>query len=137
MPSSTDNVRHWQTLQAIDAAGNSVPIRVAIEFDAAIADSIRGREWHPSQQLQVQIDGTVHVGLVVAPDDALRSWILSFGPLARVVSPGWLAEQILVSLDQAREKYAPRMPFELPNVFLDELVDELDAQDTLPFPATH
>jgi predicted DNA-binding transcriptional regulator YafY len=137
MPSSTENVRHWQTLRAIDGAGNGVPIRVAIEFDASIADSIRGREWHPSQQLQVQVDGTVRVALVVAPDTALRSWILSFGPHARVVSPGWLAEQILISLDEAREKYAPRMPFELPNVFLDELLDELDAQDTLPFPATH
>ena len=136
MPSSTDNVRHWQTLQAIDAAGNGVPIRVAIEFDASIADSIRGREWHPSQQFQVQVDGTVRVALVVAPDHALQSWILSFGPLARVVSPGWLAEQILVSLDEAREKYAPRMPFELPIVLFDEL-DELDAQHTLPFPATH
>jgi predicted DNA-binding transcriptional regulator YafY len=137
MPSSTDNVRRWQTIQAIDAAGNGVPIRVAIEFDASIADSIRGREWHPSQQLQVQVDGTLRVALDVAADHILRSWILSFGPLARVVSPGWLAEQILISLDQARENYAPRMPFEPPNVFLDELLDELDAQHTLPFPTTH
>jgi predicted DNA-binding transcriptional regulator YafY len=133
MPSSTDNVRRWQTLQAIDAAGNGVPIRVAIEFDASIADYVRTREWHPSQQLQLQVDGTVRVALDVVAGHALQSWILSFGPLARVVSPGWLAEQILISLDRAREKYVPRMPFELPLV----LLDELDAQDTLPFPATH
>jgi predicted DNA-binding transcriptional regulator YafY len=133
MPSSADNVRCWQTLQAIDAAGNGVPIRVAIEFDASIADYVRTREWHPSQQLQLQVDGTVRVALDVVAGHALQSWILSFGPLARVVSPGWLAEQILISLDRAREKYVPRMPFELPLV----LLDELDAQDTLPFPATH
>jgi predicted DNA-binding transcriptional regulator YafY len=133
MPASAD-VGQWQILQAIDAAGNGVPIRVAIEFDASIADYVRAREWHPSQQLQLQIDGTVRVVLDVAACHALQSWILSFGPLARVVSPGWLAEQILISLEQAREKYAPRMPLELPNVFLDELLDELDAQDTLPFP---
>jgi hypothetical protein len=41
-----------------------------------------------------------------------------------------------VSLDEAREKYAPRIPFEPPILFLDDL-DELDAQHTLPFPATH
>ncbi|HEX2445054.1 MAG TPA: WYL domain-containing protein [Vicinamibacterales bacterium] len=132
MPASAD-VGRWQIPQALDAAGNGVPIRVAIEFDASIADYVRAREWHPSQQLQPQVDGTVRVVLDVAASHALQSWILSFGPLARVVSPGWLAEQILISLDQAREKYAPRMPFELPIV----LLDEFDAQDTLPFPATH
>jgi predicted DNA-binding transcriptional regulator YafY len=136
MPASTD-VGRWQILEAIDAAGNGVPIRVAIEFDATIADYVRAREWHPSQQFQLQIDGTVRVVLDVAACHALQSWILSFGPLARVVSPGWLAEQILISLEQAREKYAPRIPFELPNVLLDELLDELDAQHTLPFPTTH
>jgi predicted DNA-binding transcriptional regulator YafY len=132
MPASAD-VGQWQILQAIDAAGNGVPIRVAIEFDASIADYVRAREWHPSQELHLQIDGTVRVAFDVAAGHALQSWILSFGPLARVVSPGWLAEQVLISLDRAREQYAPRMPFELPIV----LLDELDAQDTLPFPATH
>jgi predicted DNA-binding transcriptional regulator YafY len=132
MPASAD-VGHWQVPHAVDAAGNGVPIRVAIEFDASIADYVRAREWHPSQQLQLQVDGTVRVALDVVAGHALQSWILSFGPLARVVSPGWLAEQILISLDRAREKYAPRMPFELPIV----LLDELDAQDTLPFPLGH
>lgn len=102
---------------------------IVIEFDARVAPYIRARDWHPTQRLQSDVDGSVRLTLDVCTDRALRSWILSFGPLARVVSPTALAEQILEELDEAREKYAPRMDFELPTV----LFDDLDAQRTLPF----
>lgn len=35
----------------------------------------------------------------------LRSWILSFGALARVVSPSRLARDILSEMDAARQRY--------------------------------
>jgi predicted DNA-binding transcriptional regulator YafY len=41
----------------------------------------------------------------VCNDWALRSWILSFGPLARVVSPPQLAAQIRDEIQRAREHY--------------------------------
>jgi hypothetical protein len=49
----------------------------------------------------------------VCNDWALRSWILSFGPLARAVSPSSLAEAILEQLEDARDGYAPQLDFEL------------------------
>jgi len=105
------------------------PERIEIEFDVRIAQDIRSRDWHPTQRLRTDVDGSVRLTLDVRPDQTLRSWILSFGPRARVVSPARLAEQILEELDETREKYAPRMDFDLPIV----LLEELDAQRTLPF----
>ena len=62
------------------------PERIEIEFDAAdAADYVRAREWHPSQTLRDLPDGGVLLTLDVCRDQALRSWILSFGGRAREV----------------------------------------------------
>ena len=63
------------------------PERVEIEFQPAAADYVRSRTWHPSQRLQETAAGGVMVRLDVCVDRALQSWILSFGPFAKVVSP--------------------------------------------------
>jgi predicted DNA-binding transcriptional regulator YafY len=44
--------------------------------------------------------------LQVSIDQALRSWILSFGPGARVVFPDRLARDIAEQFEQARARYA-------------------------------
>ena len=54
------------------------------------------------------------LSLDVCNDWALRSWILGFGPLARVVSPPELASQILDEINRARSHYVPGLDFELP-----------------------
>jgi predicted DNA-binding transcriptional regulator YafY len=90
------------------------PSRVQVEFDAHVAQYVVEREWHSSQRIERRADGSVLITLDVCIDPALRSWILSFGPYARVVSPRALAEEILEELEEAREKYAPRMEFEAP-----------------------
>jgi hypothetical protein len=130
MPRNSELIRYWEITPAIDGADRAgPPERIVIEFDVRIAEYIRSRDWHPTGAIRTDVDGSVRLTLDIRPDRTLRSWILSFGPLARVVSPTTLAEQILEELEAAREKYAPRMDFELPIVSF----DELDAQHTLPF----
>ena len=46
------------------------------------------------------------MSLDVCNDWALRGWILSFGPLARVLSPPELAAQIKDEIDRAGARYA-------------------------------
>lgn len=82
------------------------PEEVVIEFDAAIADYVSAREWHPSQQLSEPADGRVVLKLQVCVDQALHSWILSFGPFARVRSPEHLATTIAKQLENAHLRYA-------------------------------
>jgi predicted DNA-binding transcriptional regulator YafY len=82
------------------------PERIEIVFEPRIARYIRERVWHASQDVQDRPDGGVLLTLNVSNDFALRSWILGFGPLARVVSPASLVEEIAKELDAARAVYA-------------------------------
>ncbi len=79
--------------------------RVEIAFDAQIAPYIRARVWHASQELRDAADGALTLTMDVCHDWALRSWILSWGPFARVVEPATLATQVREDLDAAKAKY--------------------------------
>ena len=82
------------------------PERVEIEFQPAVADYVRAREWHPSQQVSDSGAGGLRVTLDVCLDRALQSWILSFGPFARVLAPESLAREIAEQFEEARARYA-------------------------------
>jgi predicted DNA-binding transcriptional regulator YafY len=82
------------------------PEEVEIEFQSAVADYVKSREWHPSQQLSERPDASVVMKLHVCLDQALHSWILSFGPFARVRSPEDLASVIAKQLEDAHLRYA-------------------------------
>ena len=82
------------------------PERVEIEFQPAVADYVRSREWHASQALEDDATGGVRMTLDVCLDRALHSWILSFGPFARVVAPQALAKEIAEQFEEARARYA-------------------------------
>jgi predicted DNA-binding transcriptional regulator YafY len=82
------------------------PQEVTIEFEPAVVDYVRAREWHQSQICRDAGDGRLLLTLNVCVDQALRSWILSFGPFARVVGPAALARDIAAQIEQAHAKYA-------------------------------
>jgi len=82
------------------------PEHIEVGFEPQIAPWIRERRWHPTQKQTDRPDGGVVLSLEVCNDWALRSWILSFGPLARVVSPPELAAQIKEEVDRASARYA-------------------------------
>ena len=82
------------------------PERVELAFEPAVADYVRTREWHPSQQLRDATSGGVTMTLDVCLDRALHSWILSFGPFARVVAPETLVREIAEQFAEATARYA-------------------------------
>ena len=86
----------------------TAPERIEIVFDPRIAPYVKERMWHDSQELRDEEDGSVRIVLQVSNDWALRSWILGFGQLARVVAPPGLATQILDEIDRARALYTCR-----------------------------
>jgi predicted DNA-binding transcriptional regulator YafY len=81
------------------------PEAVEIVFQPEAAEYVRGFTWHQSQVVRDLTDGAVAVSLHVCIDRALRSWILGFGPLARVVSPPSLARDVADQLNAARAQY--------------------------------
>ena len=82
------------------------PEHVEIAFEPRIAPYITERTWHPSQRLSEREDGGVVLALDVSNDWALRSWILSFGPLARVIAPAALVAQIKSETAAASARYS-------------------------------
>jgi predicted DNA-binding transcriptional regulator YafY len=82
------------------------PEHVEIDFLPAVADYVRGRQWHASQQVSDTPSGGLAVTLDVCIDHALRSWILSFGPFARVIAPATLAREIAGQFEEARARYS-------------------------------
>jgi predicted DNA-binding transcriptional regulator YafY len=85
------------------------PERVEIAFEPRMARYVKERIWHPSQHVREETDGRVTLTLNVSIDWALRSWILGFGPLARVLAPEALAADILQEIERTRSQYVPRL----------------------------
>jgi len=94
-----------------DVFGNSLGVYsgptapVEIEFEARIAPYVRTRVWHPSQEVKDGDAGRVRLSMQVCHDWALRSWILGWGPLARVLAPASLANEIQSDLQSASTRY--------------------------------
>ncbi|HEX4347520.1 MAG TPA: WYL domain-containing protein [Vicinamibacterales bacterium] len=81
------------------------PEPVEIEFVPEAAEYVRTREWHESQVITGRPDGGIVVSLNVCLDRALESWILSFGPGAKVVFPPSLATKVGAALKKAAGAY--------------------------------
>ena len=94
-----------------DVFGNSLGVntgptaRVEIEFDPRVAPYVRARVWHASQELREAADGQLLLAMDVCHDWALRSWILSWGPFARVITPAALAHEVRSDLQAASDHY--------------------------------
>jgi len=95
------------------------PEAVAIQFAASAAPYIREREWHETQKIRELPDGSLVLSLRVCTDWALQSWVMSFGPFARVLKPSALARRVLEEIEEAREQYAPHLQFEVPQPLYD------------------
>jgi predicted DNA-binding transcriptional regulator YafY len=81
------------------------PERVEVEFLPAVADYVRSREWHPTQRFADAHAGGVQMTLDVCLDRTLLSWILSFGPFARVLAPEHLRHDVAEQLHEAGAQY--------------------------------
>ena len=84
---------------------HGTPERVEIAFEPQMGRYVRDRIWHPSQEIEERADGGLVLRLTVSNDWALRSWILGFGALAKVVTPAELAAQIVDEVERMRARY--------------------------------
>src|SRR5213078_857273 len=81
------------------------PFDVNIIFNKEIAEYVRSRVWHPSQQVREIGDGRIRMKMHVGGEFELGSWILSFGSSAVVVSPDRLRRRVEAELARALENY--------------------------------
>jgi predicted DNA-binding transcriptional regulator YafY len=81
------------------------PFDVEIVFGADVAEYVRSRIWHPSQQCRELEGGRIRMTLHVGGEFELVSWILSFGPSAQAISPEHLRTRVERELARALENY--------------------------------
>ena len=68
--------------------------RVVIRFNQRVADYVREKKWHGSQQLLDRKDGGVELSMNLSSLREVERWVLSWGGDAMVVSPVALAEAV-------------------------------------------
>jgi predicted DNA-binding transcriptional regulator YafY len=73
---------------------------VVVRFNARVADYVREKKWHESQQLRELKGGGVELRLKLSSLVEIERWILGWGGDARVVKPGELAEAVRQSAKQ-------------------------------------
>jgi predicted DNA-binding transcriptional regulator YafY len=70
------------------------PEKVSIWFAADVAEYVKEKVWHDSQQIRNQSDGSVVFSADVAVTRELRRWIISWGAAAVVLEPEELRDEI-------------------------------------------
>ena len=71
--------------------------QVRIRFEREVAGYVRERCWHPTQLIDEHPDGSLTLSLTVNHLLELKRWVLSWGEMARVLSPPELARDIAAS----------------------------------------
>lgn len=80
--------------------------RVRLEFDPTVAQLVRERTWHASQELKDLPGGAVELGMRLDSLEEVERWILSWGGHARVVSPPQLKKRVKAALQDMQDTYA-------------------------------
>jgi proteasome accessory factor B len=68
--------------------------RVVIRFNELVADYIREKRWHPSQQLRELAGGGVELRLRLSSLVEIHRWVLGWGGNAKVMAPPELAAAV-------------------------------------------
>ncbi|QYM79220.1 transcriptional regulator [Horticoccus luteus] len=74
--------------------GNHV---VVVRFDATVADHIRERVWHESQEMRELAGGVLELTLRLGALPEVERWVLGWGAHAEVVAPAELRERLRAS----------------------------------------
>ncbi len=82
------------------------PRRVVIEFDARVAEFVRTRRVHPSQEVTALPGGGVRLAMTIGDLTEVATWILGFGETAVVLEPPDLVERVKSELAGALARYA-------------------------------
>lgn len=80
---------------------------VLIEFDAWATDQLRGRQWHPTQQVQELPGGGSHLRLQLSGLEEIERWILSWGTHANVLRPAALIARLHQTIHTLARRYDP------------------------------
>ncbi len=79
---------------ALGVLGGAGDFRVVIHFSASVAERIREREWHESQEMRELPSGALELRLRLGALTEIEQWVLGWGAAAEVLSPPELRDNI-------------------------------------------
>jgi proteasome accessory factor B len=79
---------------------------VVLRFAAAVADYVREKKWHPSQELRELKDGSLELRLKLSSLVEIERWILGWGGSVVVMQPAELRERIRSAAEAIAKNYA-------------------------------
>ncbi len=102
-PSKFDLEKHLKDSFGVHSRSGDHAVR--IRFDRTVADYIREKRWHPSQELVDTADGGVELNLRLGSLLEIERWILGWGGTATVLQPPELVEAIRASATAILSRY--------------------------------
>jgi predicted DNA-binding transcriptional regulator YafY len=79
--------------------------RVVLQFDEWVADYIREKRWHPSQELLDTADGGVELRMQLSSLTEIQRWVLAWGGSAMVLAPPELAAGVRREAERILARY--------------------------------
>jgi proteasome accessory factor B len=90
---------------ALGVLGGARDYRFVIRFNAAVADRVREREWHESQEMRDLPDGRLELHLRLGALPEIERWVLTWGADAEVVQPKELRQRLRATAAALVERY--------------------------------
>ena len=80
-------------------------VRVKVRFHKSLTRYLLERRWHPSQKNKKLKDGSLELAFEVAGTKEIKTWIMGFGALAKVLEPASLVREIKEDLAKSLKSY--------------------------------
>ena len=103
IPENFDYQESWRNCFGIFKGEND--IKITIRFSSESAPYVKEREWHPSQVLKENKDGSILLSLTTNHLDEIKRWVLFWGSGAEVLEPSELRELLELELKDALAAY--------------------------------
>lgn len=80
-------------------------VRVKVRFHKSLTRYLLERHWHPSQKNKKLKDGSLELTFDIAGTKEIKTWILGFGSLAKVLEPASLVKEAKEDLRKSLKAY--------------------------------
>jgi predicted DNA-binding transcriptional regulator YafY len=81
-------------------------VRVKARFHKSLTRYLLERRWHPSQKNKKLKDGSLELAFEVAGIKEIKTWIMGFGSLAKLLEPASLVKEVKDDLGKSLRSYA-------------------------------
>lgn len=83
----------------------SEPVDVVLRFSPEAGAWVSEEQWHPSQQVEEQTDGSVLFKLHIAVTAEFVNWLMYYGSRVQVIQPIWLQDRLRDEHERAISVY--------------------------------